>query len=126
MIHVLRLAKGDETISGDEVEIPAGSHTYNFSAKLPDSLPSSFESQFGYVRYTVKAILNRPWKFDQECKAAFTVVSPLDLNKVPESKVSYNLIECLSRDMQLTDTAALIDSNLQANYHSAVLFVFVW
>ncbi|KAK6643831.1 hypothetical protein RUM43_000094 [Polyplax serrata] len=77
--------------AGDEVEIPAGSHTYNFSAKLPDSLPSSFESQFGYVRYTVKAILNRPWKFDQECKAAFTVVSPLDLNKVPESKEPINI-----------------------------------
>ena len=72
---------------GDEIILPAGSHAYNFSAQLPESLPSSFESQFGYVRYTVKAIIGIPWKFDQECKSAFTVISPLDLNKVPESKV---------------------------------------
>lgn len=61
---------------------------YNFSAQLPATLPSSFEGQFGYIRYTVKGILNRPWKFDQECKAAFTVISPLDLNTIPQAKVS--------------------------------------
>ncbi|XP_066994415.1 arrestin domain-containing protein 17 [Anabrus simplex] len=66
--------------SGNEVFIQPGEQTYPFSTFLPPNLPSSFEGEFGYVRYTVKAILDRPWKFDQDTKAAFTVISPVDLN----------------------------------------------
>lgn len=67
--------------SGSEIQLPPGEHAYPFSCVLPPNLPSSFESDLGHVRYTVKATLDRPWKFDQEVKTAFTVVSPLDLNK---------------------------------------------
>ncbi|XP_046750179.1 arrestin domain-containing protein 17 isoform X1 [Diprion similis] len=67
--------------SGVEIQLPPGEHTYPFSCVLPPNLPSSFESDLGHVRYTVKATLDRPWKFDQEVKTAFTVISPLDLNQ---------------------------------------------
>ncbi|KOC69089.1 Arrestin domain-containing protein 3 [Habropoda laboriosa] len=62
-------------------QIPVGFHMYPFTFQLPNNIPSSFEHSFGRVRYTVKAVIDRPWKFNHECKAAFTVVSPLDLNE---------------------------------------------
>ncbi|KAK1124426.1 hypothetical protein K0M31_006786 [Melipona bicolor] len=71
--------------SGGEIEIQSGEHKFPFQCALPINLPSSFESDFGYVRYTVKATLDRPWKFDQEVKSPFTVISPLDLNQEPKA-----------------------------------------
>ncbi|XP_076380768.1 arrestin domain-containing protein 2 [Megalopta genalis] len=62
------------------IVLPEGCQQYQFQFQLPSNIPSSFEHRHGYVRYTVKAIIDRPWKFDHECKIAFTVVSVLDLN----------------------------------------------
>nr|XP_033186624.1 arrestin domain-containing protein 2-like [Bombus vancouverensis nearcticus] len=61
-------------------KIPYGHNEYTFSFRLPNDIPCSFEHTNGYIRYTVKAVIDRPWKFDHECKAAFTVVSDLNLN----------------------------------------------
>jgi hypothetical protein len=66
--------------NASETELPQGVHTYPFTCTLPPSLPSSFEGEMGYVRYTIKVTLDRPWKFDQDTKMAFSVISPLDLN----------------------------------------------
>lgn len=73
--------------NGNEIELPAGEHNYPFTFVVPPHVPSSFEGEFGHVRYTIKAVLDRPWKFDQETKMVFTVISPLDLNLDPEMKV---------------------------------------
>lgn len=81
--------------SGGEIEIQSGEHKFPFQCVLPTNLPSSFESDFGHVRYTVKATLDRPWKFDQEVKSPFTVVSPLDLNQ--ESRASEKIEEEMSK-----------------------------
>lgn len=70
-----------------EVELAQGEYSYPFQCQLPPTLPSSFEGEFGHIRYTVKAVMDRPWKFDSDAKAAFTVVAPLDLNTVPQAKV---------------------------------------
>lgn len=68
--------------------LPAGEHSFPFDCKLPLELPSSFEGQFGRVRYLAKAIIERAtWKSNVVCKRAFTVVSGLDLNFIPESAV---------------------------------------
>lgn len=74
--------------NGSEINLEAGELTYPFTCVLPQNLPSSFEGEFGHVRYTIKVVLDRPWKFDQETKMAFTVISPLDLNRDPDMKVS--------------------------------------
>lgn len=73
--------------SGPEIKLEAGEHSYPFSCVLPPTLPSSFEGEFGHVRYTIKVTLDRPWKFDQDTKMAFTVISPLDLNQNARLKV---------------------------------------
>lgn len=72
---------------GAEIELPQGTHTYPFTCALPPQLPSSFEGEWGHVRYTIKITLDRPWKFDQDTKMAFTVISPVDLNQNPRIKV---------------------------------------
>lgn len=73
--------------NGSEINLEAGELIYPFTCVLPQNLPSSFEGEFGHVRYTIKVVLDRPWKFDQETKMAFTVISPLDLNRDPDMKV---------------------------------------
>lgn len=68
----------------DAIEIPAGTHEYKFSCQIPSNAATSFEGEHGKVRYTVRAVLDRPWKFDQACTIAFTVLQPLDLNHESE------------------------------------------
>lgn len=79
-------------VAGITEVLPAGEHSFPFSMVLPNHLPPSFEGQYGYVRYTVKATLNRPWKFDHEVKAAFTVLLHLDLNLDPLNRVSIGFV----------------------------------
>ncbi|XP_034245821.1 arrestin domain-containing protein 3-like [Thrips palmi] len=69
-----------------EVEISPGDHVYNFECMLPRVVPSSFEGVHGSIRYTATAAMHRPWKFDHTAKAAFTVISHLDLNNRPQAR----------------------------------------
>lgn len=71
------------TFSENATYLSPGRHIYPFSFILPTNLPSSFEATCGRIRYTIRAIIDRPWKFDHEAKAAITVISPLDLNQRP-------------------------------------------
>lgn len=88
-----------ESASEDGLTLPAGSFKYPFQMALPPSLPSSFEGKYGYVRYTVKAKIDRPWKFDHELKTAFTVLSLLDLNmEQPSLRVRNIFIFCLFQE----------------------------
>ncbi|KAL6437103.1 hypothetical protein ACFW04_005004 [Cataglyphis niger] len=66
--------------TGDQVRMPEGFHKYPFNFSLPYNIPCSFEHANGHIRYTTKAIIDRPWRFDHECKIAFTVVASYDLN----------------------------------------------
>lgn len=77
--------------NSNEIELPPGTHTYPFTCALPPTLPSSFEGEWGHVRYTIKVTLDRPWKFDQDTKMAFTVISPVDLNLNPRVKEPFKL-----------------------------------
>ena len=68
-------------IAGDgQTTLAAGQHAYHFSFQIPQNIPCSIEHQYGHVRYTVKAILDRPWRFDHKVVSAFTVIAPYDLN----------------------------------------------
>ena len=76
--------------SSDEegIIIPAGSHILPFEFTLPRSLPASFDGQWGQVKYGVRAILVRPWKFDIEREKEFEVTGYVDMNEEPDFAVS--------------------------------------
>ncbi|CAL2036556.1 unnamed protein product [Caenorhabditis brenneri] len=73
--------------------LPAGIHQVPFSYTLPKSLPSSFEGEFGHIRYTCKAICERPWDFDIVSRKAFTVVGIEDINSDPKLNEPVTCIE---------------------------------
>ncbi|XP_065342547.1 arrestin domain-containing protein 17-like isoform X1 [Cloeon dipterum] len=75
---------------GSDQTLTAGEHLFPFSYVLPTNLPSSFEGEHGHIRYTVRAVLDRPWTFDHEAKAAFTIISTLDLNTEPQAAAPAN------------------------------------
>jgi len=66
----------------------AGSHGFQFDYTLPRDLPSTFEGRWGSVKYTVKATLRRPDRFDIEREAELTVSAHVDLNDDPDLAVS--------------------------------------
>jgi len=44
-------------------------------------ISTSFEGKHGSVRYWLKAEIDKPWSFNVKTKKAFTVISPIDINK---------------------------------------------
>jgi hypothetical protein len=62
------------------IEMPPGITTYSFACVLPSQLPSSVEGKYGNIRYSCKAVLDRPWKTDKEFRLSFSVIKTEDLN----------------------------------------------
>jgi len=69
--------------SAESFRLEGGTHRYPFTFRLPPSVPSSYEGQVGYVRYTAEAKMVRPLKSDHVTRSAFTVISLVDLNLEP-------------------------------------------
>ncbi|XP_065335244.1 arrestin domain-containing protein 2-like [Cloeon dipterum] len=61
----------------------AREYKFPFHFNLPQNIPSSFEGQFGHVRYVVCCKVDKPCARDHEAKTMFTVICPLDLNRFP-------------------------------------------
>lgn len=72
--------------------LEAGEYVYNFELQLPLELPSSFEGDFGNIRYGASVTIIIPWGFDDKIIESFTVIRALDLNLYPSLKVIYRLI----------------------------------
>ncbi|XP_069691680.1 arrestin domain-containing protein 17-like isoform X2 [Periplaneta americana] len=77
--------------TGNSEVLPAGEHSFQFTMLLPKNLPSSFERKNGFVRYTAKGVLERPWKFDHEIETPFTVISDKDPRLDPQNLKPVNL-----------------------------------
>lgn len=55
--------------------LPSGINLLPFSFPLPKkNMPTSFESDCGYVRYVCRAVICKPWKYDHVTKRPFTVL----------------------------------------------------
>lgn len=62
--------------------IKAGSHSFNFSFRLPPNLPTSFDAKHsdGYIRYSIKVCMMANESIKHSRKAYFSVVKQEDLN----------------------------------------------
>ncbi|XP_076444144.1 arrestin domain-containing protein 17-like [Babylonia areolata] len=70
---------------GSRVRLERGSHLYDFEFLVPPTCPSSFSGVHGFVRYLLKAVVERAWKVDFNMRT-ITVESELDLNTLPEAR----------------------------------------
>ncbi|KAL3866415.1 hypothetical protein ACJMK2_043716 [Sinanodonta woodiana] len=66
-----------------DITLRKGVYNYPFKFQLPLNIPSSYEAVIGRVRYAVVVSVEKPWAFDLVTMGPFTVVSLLDLNKLP-------------------------------------------
>ncbi|CAK6970592.1 thioredoxin interacting protein a [Scomber scombrus] len=80
--EVLRLDDQPTDSDGSVVLRPGNKYQYTFGFELPQQgqLVSSYKGKFGYVHYSVKAVMERPQQPPLECKKPFEVEEPLDVN----------------------------------------------
>ena len=82
-------------------QLAAGRYEFPFNFQLPSNriLPTSFESQTGYIRYSLLARISRSWKFDHTTTRAITVNEIVDINTArltaPLSRSSEKTLCCL-------------------------------
>lgn len=92
------------------VEVPSGTHRYDFALQLPPMLPASFEASKGHIRYEIESVLDIPWSFDKEFKLQFTVARNDDLSLDSQLKIPVQMEEiqtfcclcCQSQPMMMT------------------------
>ena len=60
--------------------LEVGEYSYPFQVVLPSSLPTSFEHEYGHIRYSIRATIDIPCAIDKHTLMAFTVISPYNLN----------------------------------------------
>ena len=72
---------GGEVSEGRDT-LTEGRHEFIFSFDLQmGGIATSFEGKHGSIRYWLKAEMDKPWSFNHKTKKAFTVISPIDINK---------------------------------------------
>ncbi|XP_050501285.1 arrestin domain-containing protein 3-like [Diabrotica virgifera virgifera] len=65
-----------------ENALAAGRYEYSFSFQLPRAIPNPYEGSYGYIRYYLKATVDRSFAFDYEDELSLHVVSPIDFNEI--------------------------------------------
>jgi len=63
-------------------QLAAGRYAFPFKYQLPSNLvlPTSYESETGFIRYTLTATISRSWKFNHTTKRAITINEIIDTN----------------------------------------------
>lgn len=103
-----------------EHRLQPGKHEFPFTFPLPVNCPSSFEGEYGHIRYEMKVVVDRAFKFDQEKKIALRVIAPLDLNADPYASVSNMLWLFLdSPHLSLTELMPDGANNVYSGVHKA-------
>ena len=74
---------------GNQSKFDIGEHSFPFSFSLPNSIPSSFEGEHGYIRYVLFGILNPTKKEDEQRTIRINIGfnKLVDLNLDPVAKV---------------------------------------
>ncbi|XP_030374222.1 arrestin domain-containing protein 1-like [Scaptodrosophila lebanonensis] len=66
------------------MELDAGTHTYDFSMPLPPQFPSSFVSDFGKIVCEVLLTVNRPFGHRELFRHPLTIFQSYNLNQSPD------------------------------------------
>ncbi|XP_038961504.1 arrestin domain-containing protein 1 isoform X2 [Rattus norvegicus] len=88
----------------DKGSLPPGEHNFPFQFLLPATAPTSFEGPFGKIVHQVRASIDTPrFSKDHKCSLVFYILSPLNLNSIPDieqpnvasttKKFSYKLVK---------------------------------
>ncbi|XP_013362111.1 PREDICTED: arrestin domain-containing protein 1 [Chinchilla lanigera] len=88
----------------DKGSLPTGEHSFPFQFLLPATAPTSFEGPFGRIVHQVRATIDTPrFSKDHKCSLVFYILSPLNLNSIPDieqpnvasttKKFSYKLVK---------------------------------
>ncbi|XP_076373661.1 arrestin domain-containing protein 3-like isoform X3 [Tachypleus tridentatus] len=73
---------GGDSEEGRE-KLAEGHHEFPFSFQLPSGgVSTSFEGKYGSIRYWLKSEMEKPWSFNHKTKKAFTLISPIDINRM--------------------------------------------
>ncbi|XP_068616788.1 arrestin domain-containing protein 1a [Brachionichthys hirsutus] len=69
----------------DKGTLKQGEHTFPFKFLIPATAPTSFEGNYGRIIYRVRAFIDTPrFSKDYNIEKAFYLLSPLNLNELPE------------------------------------------
>jgi hypothetical protein len=66
---------------GDEIFLEPGDYSYKFEVKLPENLPSSFNSRYGDIIYNLDTVFEMPWTFNKRLVQPLTLINRMDLSK---------------------------------------------
>ncbi|XP_075239427.1 uncharacterized protein LOC142334975 isoform X2 [Convolutriloba macropyga] len=86
------LGKEEHDSKAKNVGLQKGDHVFEFSYRLPVSedggvdLPTSIEGAYGYVRYCIRVVVDRPMKRNQWTLKPITVLKTMDLNQEPTAQ----------------------------------------
>ncbi|CAH1985275.1 unnamed protein product [Acanthoscelides obtectus] len=64
-----------------------GRHEYSFSFVLPKELPGSYQNEYGYIRYYIKAEVYTTTDSDCEDEREIDIMSPIELASLPQDAV---------------------------------------
>ncbi|VEN34674.1 unnamed protein product, partial [Callosobruchus maculatus] len=64
-----------------------GRHEYSFSFVLPKELPGSYQNEYGYIRYYIKAEVYTSTESDCEDEREIDIMSPIELPSLPQDAV---------------------------------------
>ncbi|KAL7634197.1 UNVERIFIED_CONTAM: hypothetical protein RMT77_015526 [Armadillidium vulgare] len=95
--------------------IRVGHHTFNFRYRLPQNIPPSYESQWGFVRHYAEVVLETRslLKRNFKCSEMITVVSSgWDLRKYPDAVKNHEIVLFQNEMKQFSDDAGKPDAIL--------------
>ncbi|XP_071487793.1 arrestin domain-containing protein 3-like [Diadema antillarum] len=106
---------GANVFSATRLELAAGNHTFPFQLTLPSlHTPPPIESKYGWVRYYLTAVIERPWKFSHKTRRYLCIWSIKNMNSIPSvfvplSTIAQKRVCCLFCESGLFSMCVTID-----------------
>ena len=77
------------------VVLTGGNHVYRFSIPLPEVLPSSLETDTGFIRYVLTARICKPWKSSFTTKLPVTIYESVDVHLLHSQPVQGSVAQAV-------------------------------